>query len=164
MIEIAKILKPQGINGEVKVALFSDNIEGFSERGFAYLKSGEEINYTVKRVGQGNLYLQIDGINTRNDAELLRGVFLYLSREEFDEPEENEYYIYDLVGLEVKDETGKTLGRLKEVLQHGAADVYVVKGEKNFMFPAVKSVIKSVDDKSISVDSGELGRVVVYED
>ena len=164
MIEIAKILKPQGINGEVKVQLFSDNVEGFAKRAFAYLKNGEKLNYAVNRVSQGFVFMNIDGINTRSDAELYNGVFLYIGREDFAEPEEDEYYICDLIGLEVKDETGASLGKLKEVLQNGAADVYVVKGTRNFMFPALKIVIKEVTDKYMVLDTTELGRVAVYDD
>jgi len=164
MIEIAKILKPQGIHGEVKVQLFSDNIEGFAERSFAYLKNGQKISYVVNREAGGYLYLKIDGIDTRNDAEAIRGVFLYINRSDFDETEEGEYYIHDLIGLGVADESGAELGKLKEILQHGAADVYVVKGSRNFMFPALKSVLKEVTDKQIVVDAGELEKVAVYED
>lgn len=163
MIEIAKILKPQGIKGEVKVQLFSDNFEGFCERGFAYLKSGEKICYTVNRETKGVLYLNIDGVVTRNDAEAYSGVFLYLDRSDFDETEEGEYYVCDIIGLEVTDEAGTVLGKLKEILQHGAADVYVVKGQKSFMFPALKSVIKSVTEDSIIVDTEELSKVAVYD-
>ena len=164
MIKIAKILKPQGIKGEVKVQLFSDNVAGFCDRGFASLKNGEELGYSVTRDNQGYLYLSIDGVNTRNDAEAYRGVFLYLDRSDFDETEEGEYYICDLIGLEITDEAGTVLCKLKEVLQHGAADVYVVKGAKSFMFPALKSVLKSVTADKIVVDAEELSKVAVYDD
>lgn len=164
MIEIAKILKPQGIKGEVKVQLFSDNVAGFCDRGFAYLKNGKEISYSVIRENQGYLFLSIDGVDTRNDAEAYRGVFLYLDRSDFDETQDGEYYICDLIGLEITDEAGTVLGKLKEVLQHGAADVYVVKGPKRFMFPALKSVLKSVTADKIIVDSEELSKVAVYDD
>ena len=164
MIEVAKVLKAQGIDGEVKVQLFSDNVEGFAARGYAYLKDSQRLDYTVTRTQGSFVYLRIEGIDTRNDAEALSGVFLYLERSDFDEPKEGEHYVCDLIGLSVFDETGEKLGVLKEVLQHGAADVYVVKGGRSFMFPALKSVILSVDGERIAVDSTELGKVAVYED
>ena len=164
MIEIAKVIKAQGIDGEIKVQLFSDNVEGFINRGFAYLKNSQRVNYTVTRAEGNCLYLRMDGIKTRNDAEALRGVFLYIDRSDFEEPEDGEYYICDLIGLEVFDEEGNSLGFLKEILQHGAADVYVVKGKKNVMFPALKNVIISVGKDGITINSQELGKVAVYED
>lgn len=88
MIEIGKILKPHGIHGEVKAQLFSDNVDSFCARGFAYRKIGgryQRIAYTPVRTDAQHVYLHIDGVNTRNDAELLRGVFLYLERDEFDD-------------------------------------------------------------------------------
>jgi 16S rRNA processing protein RimM len=82
-----------------------------------------------------------------------------------EEPEEGEHYIVDLIGITVLDENGVKLGVLKDVLQHGAADVYVVHGLKSFMFPAVKRVITSVDIDAgiLRVDSRTLEEVAVYD-
>jgi len=164
MIEIAKIIKPQGIHGEIKVQLFSNDVGAFFERGFAYDKAGKKIEYTAIRSSGSNVIISIEGVNTRSDAELFRGVFLCLKREDFEELNENEHYICDLVGSNVVDETGALLGTLKEILQHGAADVYVVKGDRNLMFPALKHVIKRVGDGEIVVDSTALSKVAVYDD
>lgn len=168
MIEIAKILKPHGIHGEVKVQLFSDNIETFCERGYAYVTHGSKyrrINYTPVRFSRPYAYLRLDGVNTRNDAEAYHGVFLYLDRKDFEDTDEGEYYVCDLIGLSVVSEDGTKLGKLAEVLQHGAADVYVVKGEKGFMFPALSRVIRSVDIKNgiMEVDTRALEEVAVYD-
>ncbi len=80
MIEIAKILKPQGIYGEIKVQLFSNNVDTFFEKGFAYDKQGKKIEYTGVRACGSNVIITMEGVNSRNDAELFRGVFLYLNR------------------------------------------------------------------------------------
>lgn len=164
MTEIAKILKPQGIFGEIKVQLFSNNVDAFFERGFAYDKQGKKIEYTAIRSSGTNVIITIEGVNNRNDAELLRGVFLYLNREDFEELSESEHYICDLIGSRVIDENGAALGTLKDILQNGAADVYVVKGDKKLMFPALKHVIKRVGDGEVVVDSKALSEVAVYDD
>ena len=168
MIEIAKILKPHGIAGELKVQLFSDNYDAFSEREFAYIKDGrthKRIAYKVVRIAAPYIYLKIDGIATRNDAETLHGVFLYLKRDDFEQTDDGEYYVCDLIGLEVAGKDGEKLGTLSDVLQHGAADVYVVKGKSGFMFPALKRVIKKVDLEKgiILVDVDALKEVAVYD-
>jgi 16S rRNA processing protein RimM len=169
MIEIARILKPHGIYGELKVQLFSNNYDAFAERGFAYIKKDSDYKrtaYTAVRITAPFVYVRIEGVNTRNDAELLSGTTLYLHREELEELNEDEHYVIDLVGLKVTDEEGSELGTLSDVLQHGAADVYVVKGIKSFMFPAVKHVIQSVDIKAgvIRVSAAALAEVAVYDD
>lgn len=169
MIEIARILKPHGIRGDLKIRLFSDNYDAFAERGFAYLKKNSEYQrtaYTAVRIDAPFVYVHFDGVDTRNDAEALSNQTLYLDREELEELEDGEHYVVDLVGLKVLDENGTELGVLKDVLQHGAADVYVVKGEKSFMFPAVKRVIRSVDISAgvMCVDAAALNEVAVYDD
>lgn len=169
MIEIAKVLKPHGIKGEVKVQLFSNNFDDFCGRGFAYLKNGgsyKRISYEDIRIEPPFVYLRIEGIDTRSGAESIQGYFLYIEKDELPETQEGEYYVFDLIGLTVTDMAGNKLGRIKDVLQHGAADVYAVKGDKDFMFPAIKRVIKSVDlDAGImTVDENALSEVAVYDD
>ena len=169
MIEIARILKPHGIRGELKVRLFSDNYDAFCERGYAYIKKDGDYrrtDYTAVRIDAPFVYVLFDKVTTRNDAELLAGQPLFLRRDDLEAPDEGEYYIIDLIGLKIVDAEGNELGTLGDVLQHGAADVYAVKGPKSFMFPALKCVIQSVDIKAgiIRVDSAALAEVAVYED
>ncbi len=169
MIEIARILKPHGIRGDLKVRLFSDNLDAFAERGFAYLKKDSDFKrtaYTAVRIDAPFIYVHFDGVDSRNAAEMLTNETLYLNRDELEELDDGENYVIDLVGLKVLDETGSELGILKDVLQHGAADVYVVKGQRGFMFPAVKRVIQSVDVSAgvMRVDAAALSEVAVYDD
>lgn len=169
MIEIARILKPHGIRGDLKVRLFSENLEAFAERGFAYVKKDNDFKrtaYTAVRIDAPFVYVHFDGVDTRNDAEALTGTTLYLSREELDEPDEGEHYIIDLIGLKIVDDEDNELGTLKEILQHGAADVYVVKGKKSFMFPALKRVILDIDmeRRMIRLNAAALAEVAVYDD
>ena len=168
MIEIAKALKPHGIRGEVKVQLFSDNFDAFCSRGFAYVRQNgryRRIDYTAVRVVPPHVYIAIDGVLSRNDAEAYHGVLLYLDRADFEAPEDGEHYICDMVGLRVVDEAGNVLGTLKSILQHGAADVYVVDADNGFMFPALKRVIRSVDIAGgmVCVDAKALAEVAVYD-
>jgi len=168
MIEIARVIAPHGIRGDVKVRLYSDSFDDFSSRGFAYLKNAEgqrRVTYRVLRASPPFVYVHMDGVDTRNDAELLKNTPLFVQREELGTPGEGEHYISDILGFAVVAD-GRKLGVLKDVLQHGAADVYVVKGERGFMFPALKRVIKRIDAGAgvIEVDASALEEVAVYDD
>ena len=168
MIEIGKILKPHGIQGQLKVRLYSDNFEAFESRGYAFIRQDGEvrrIGYAVIREELPFVYVLVGGVSTRTDAEALSGLPLFLRRSDLDDPEEGEHYIVDLIGLKVVDESGVELGVLKDILQHGAADVYVVKGAKSFMFPAIKRVISEVDldEGVLRVNAQALEEVAVYD-
>jgi len=169
MIEIARILKPHGIRGDLKVRLFSDNLDAFAQRGYAYVSKGSEYErtaYTAVRIDAPFIYVHFNGVDTRNDAEAICGTSLYIHREEMEAPDEGEYYVVDLIGVKIVNDEGNELGILKEVLQNGAADVYVVKGKNSFMFPALKRVIQSVDLNAgeIRVSAEALAEVAVYDD
>lgn len=169
MIEIAKVSKPHGIHGDIKVRLYSQNFDDFATRGYAYIKKDgncRRAGYTALRTAPPFVYVHFDGIDTRSEAEKLVGEALFLKREDFRPPDEGEHYVVDLIGLKVVDQEGEELGELVEILQHGAADVYVVSGEKDFMFPALKSVIQGVDIAAgvLRVNASALQEVSVYDD
>lgn len=164
MLLIGKVLRPQGIKGELKIAHYFDAPDDFVGVSSLY---AEGKSYAVERVrvSDGCVYLKLSGVNDRNAAEALRGASLTIPRENAPEPGDGRYYVADLKGLKVVD-GDKVFGVLKDVIQNGAADVYSVSGEKSFMFPALKSVIKKIDlsTKTVAVDTKELEKVAVYED
>ena len=110
------------------------------------------------------VYMKLFGVDTRNDAEALRNARLQVDRGDIRLPE-GTYYVSDLIGLHVSDESGNVLGVLKDVFQYGAADVYAVSGEKPFSFPALKDVIVQVDISGgkMILCAKRLGEVAVYE-
>ena len=117
------------------------------------------------REEKGFAYLLLSGITDRNQAEELRNAACCMEKPEEDLPE-GAYYISDLIGLSVKDTEGKLLGVLTEVIDTGAADVYVVKElGSSLMFPALKRVIVETDiaGKTMTVDAQSLSEVAVYE-
>ncbi|MFN8176652.1 MAG: ribosome maturation factor RimM [bacterium] len=88
----------------------------------------------------------LEGIGDRNEAETLRGAVLLARRSDLPEPGPGEWYIADLVGLVMVDETGEELGVLEEVLKLPANDVFVVRGRRGeVLVPALDDVIVQVD-------------------
>ena len=141
---IGKIVKPQGIRGEVKVYPYTDDAEVFQEISRVFI-DGEEYKILHARFGDGMAYLSLRGVPDRNAAELLRDKELTIPREEAPAPEEGSYYIADILGSEIVTETGKLLGTLKDVRQ-AATDVYTLETEKGeVLFPTAKGVVLQVD-------------------
>ena len=167
-IEIGVVTKPQGIAGEIKVHPYTDDIQRFCDLKSVFLEQkGNKVNYEVEsvRVNANAAYLQLAGVDTRNDAELLRGVSVWVDRAHAVELPEGSYFICDLIGMRVTAD-GKDLGVLADVLQYGAADVYVVKtSQGKLSFPALKRVIKKVDpeQKHMELDAAALEEVAIHE-
>lgn len=166
--ELGRILRPQGIKGEVKFDAFTDDLSRFDTLDFAYFKNEdyERINIESARIDGKYAYLKLEGIDTRNEAENLRGCFLYIDRAHAAKLPEGACYIQDLIGCTVNDTNGVIIGTLKDILQNGAADVYVVKTAKgNCMFPAVRHVVLDRDIKSgtITVDAQRLDEVAIHD-
>ena len=118
------------------------------------------------QIGRDAVTLSLSGIESREDAEGLRGLYLCVDRAHAVKLPEGRYFISDLIGCDVYSNDGAHLGRLMEVLQHGAADVYVIKGERSLMTPALKKLLLTVDvpARRIVLDGGVLEEVGLFED
>lgn len=167
---LGQVLKPQGIRGELKLKAFTDDLSRFDYLHFIYLKDGEAyIKHSVEhaRTDAKFAYLKIEGIGDMDQAESLRGQYLYVDRENAAKLEEGAHYISDLVGLLVVTGGGEKLGRLTDILQNGAKDVYVVKldGGGTLLFPSVDGVFlkKDIPGGKIVVDAKKLEEVAVYD-
>ena len=159
---IGKIVKPQGIRGEVKVYPYTDSAEVFSEISRVFIE-GEEYKILHARSGDGMAYLSLRGVPDRNAAELLRDKELVIPREEAPQPEEGSYYVADLLGSEIVTETGKVLGTLKDVRQ-ASTDIYTLETEHGeVLFPTATGVVLSVDveNKKITVSEKRFKEVSV---
>lgn len=101
------------------------------------------------------LLLKFKGIDTPEDANLLRGSFLIIKREELKPLKKNQYYIVDLLGLDVYKDDDTLLGKVDDIYNTGSNDIYVVKDElgKQILLPGIPDVIKKVDleEKRITV-------------
>ena len=167
--ELGRILKPQGIRGEVKIDAYTDDIGRFEYLPYVFFRQGSEMvkmEIEQKRTDHSFAYLKLQGIDDRNQAEALRGQYLYIDRKNAAPLPEGRYYIEDMIGLAVVDTDGNDLGRLAEIIQTGAADVYRVAGKRSMMFPSIPEVVlkTDIDAGSILVDAKKLQEVCVYDD
>ena len=164
-IEIGKIIKAQGIKGEVKLSRYVDDASMLKTVKQVYIGSK---TYTVThfRADGAFCYFLLDGVADRNSAEALRNWSVYADKESVTVASDR-YFIDDLVGCVVILDNGKTVGTVKEILQNGAADVFVCDGDSGeILFPFLKDLILSVnvETKQITLDSKRFDEVAVYED
>lgn len=98
------------------------------------------------RFHQGAALIKLAGCDDRNTAETLRGMLVQIPLEDAVPLEEGEYYYFQLVGVEVFTDQGEPLGRVVEVMETGANDVYIVRGPRGeVLIPAVEDVVRELD-------------------
>ena len=153
-VEVGKIVNTRGLKGEVKVYPYVDEPEAFEE--FDYLLIDEiKYNITGRKYFKNMAFITLSGIDTVEKAEMLRNKLCFINEEDLPELTDDEYYVKDIVGLEVYTDEGEFKGIVKEVTKTGSNDVYEVKadGKKSMYLPAIKDVIKEInlEDKKITV-------------
>lgn len=164
-IEIGKVLKAQGIKGELKIACFVDDSSMLKSVKQFYIGAN---TYTVQKLRcDGNFcYALLEGISDRNAAESMRNWTVFADKEAVTVPQDR-YFIADLVDCVVILDDGTNVGTVKEVLQYGSADVFVCDNDgKEVSFPFLKDLVKdiSIERKTVVLNSKRFGEVAVYED
>lgn len=164
------VTKPRGIRGEVKVIPLTDDINRFSDLKYIFIEDGnnyKRLNVKGTRFGDGCAFLFLETVYTCDEAEKLRGKYLCVDRDNAVKLPKDRYFIFDLEGCTVVTDDGRELGKITEVMQPGANDVYVVSDGKNeVLIPAVKSFVTDVNikEKRVTVKGQMLEEVAVYED
>lgn len=155
-LELGQIVNVKGLKGEVKVNSFTDDNTKFERIPNVFLKQkGNLKEYSIEKVGysKNQVIIKFSGVDTVEEAELLRNSYIVVDREIFGELPEGVYYIADLLGLDVYTEDGTHLGIVDDIFSTGSNDVYVVKDElgKQKLLPGIDEVIKQID-----LDSGKI--------
>jgi 16S rRNA processing protein RimM len=148
-LAIGRVIRAHGLRGEVSVRVLTDFPERFETTAWVYLGNEFEASpYRLQsfRWHKQNVLLTLEGVTNRTQAEHLQGQLVQVPLEEAVSLPAGSYYLYQLIGLKVQDATGKVLGTIKDVLETGANDVYVVECEgQELLLPAIPDVVKSVD-------------------
>ena len=145
-LEAGKIVTTHGIKGEVKIMPYTDTPELLCEFDRLFTgKNHDEIYIEKSRVSKNMVIAKIKGIDTPENAEKLRNKILFMHRDDL-ELDEDTYFIQDLIGMEVRDaETNFIYGKIADVIQTGANDVYVIQSEREYLVPAIPDVVISTD-------------------
>lgn len=151
-LEIGKIVGTHALKGEVRVECWCDSPQFISNFNHLYFDEGKT-KLTVKSRPHKNIAIvKIKGIDTIEQADMLRSKILYIDRNDI-ELDEDVYFVQDIIGLCVKHyETKEEYGPVSDVLKTGANDVYEVKqGNNTYYLPVIDDVIMSTD-----IENGEL--------
>jgi 16S rRNA processing protein RimM len=148
-IAIGRVIRPHGVRGELAVEVLTDFPERFDTIETIYLgdqQQADEWQVASTRWHKDRILLTLPGCEDRTSAEVLRGLLVQIPIEEAMSLPEDEYYPYQLIGLNVVTTEGEELGRLSEVIFTNANEVYVVVGPRGQMLlPAIADVVDRVD-------------------
>ncbi|MBR3511714.1 MAG: 16S rRNA processing protein RimM [Clostridia bacterium] len=150
-LELGQIVNVRGLKGEVKVNSFTDDNTKFERLPKVFIKrnKGDIEERKIEKVSynKNQVIIKFVGINTIDEAEKLRNSFILVDRDDLGSLPEGVYYIADLIGLDVFTEEGELLGKVDDIYNTGANDIYVIKDDlgKQRLLPGIKDVIKEVN-------------------
>ncbi len=150
LLQVGAVTTTHGLRGEVKVFPTTDDPKRYKVLKETIADTGKK-RFTLEvenaRFFKQMVIVKFKGIDRIEEAEPLKGAKLYVTREHALPLGEDEYFLADLAGLTVVTEEGETLGVVKDILQTGANDVYVIgqKGAKDLLVPAIKECVKTID-------------------
>lgn len=150
LLTVGKIINTHGIKGEIKVQSVTDDLERFKKLKKAYIDNSE-ITITNCKLQPGKVILKIEGIDKIEDAVRLKNKYIRIRREDAIELPEDSYFESDIIGCHVYNENGEELGTIDDIIYTGSNDVYWIKGEKELLIPAIKSIVLNIDVESKKV-------------
>ncbi len=144
-VAVGLVRAARGVRGELSVDPLTEFPQRFRPGSVIFARGAP---YTVRRARshRGALLLELEGIASREQADALRGALLEVPQKELSPLAEGQYYRFDIVGMAVVDHEGAPLGRIEEIVETGANDVYLVRNDDgDLLVPAIDTVIKEVD-------------------
>ena len=145
---VAKIGAAHGVRGEVKLWPFTEDPMAVIDYGLLSSKDGARQFEVVRaRIAKDHLVAVLKGIATREDAERVNGIELYIARDKLPPTEAGEYYHADLIGLRAIDEAGAAIGNVLAIHNFGAGDIIEIAPERGptLLLPFTDAVVPTVD-------------------
>jgi len=151
---VGKLRRPHGIRGEMKMTVLTDFPQLLSRGQKVFVgESHQPLAIRSARWQGEDMLIAFEEYSDRDEAGVHRNQMLYMHVEDFPSLTEGEFYLHDLVGLNVISEDGQDMGTLVEILKTGANDVYILKGPhgEEILLPAIEEVVLKVD-----IEKGEM--------
>jgi 16S rRNA processing protein RimM len=150
LLVVAQVLGPHGIRGELKCRIITDFPQRRFRRGSSILIAGQPHVIQTARIQGTTVLLKLEDVSDRDAADALRNTDVQIRTEDAIVLPKGQFYWHQVIGLQVEDATThELLGQVTDILETGANDVYVVRGERGeILVPAIKDVIKQIDPPS----------------
>jgi len=150
LILIGHVIRPHGIAGLLRIVSYAQSRETFFQAGSVFIDRGNnefEERKVIDIKPHGSSYLlRVSDVNSIEQAEVFKAAKIYIRKDSLIKSDEDEFFYYELLGLDVYLITGKYLGVVKEIFPTGSNDVYVVEGQgKEFLIPAIHQAIKEIN-------------------
>lgn len=149
-VVIGKFRRPHGIRGEIRMTVLTDNPDLIKPDQIIYAGEGYK-PYTVKnfRWHGDDMLINLKELPDRTAVEIFRNIMVYMKSADAPELPDGEYYLHQLVGMEVITDQGESLGKLKEIILTGANDVYLVDSPqgKDILLPAIDEVVLDINQE-----------------
>ena len=150
LLLIGKVIRPHGLNGLLRILSFAGSTETFLKAGTVLLKSDQlglsEYKVTSINAHKNAFLMKVEGISSLEDAERYRGAEILIRKDTLRRENDDEYFWFELIGLQVFLETGRSIGTLQEIINTESNDIYVVKeGDKEFLIPALHGIVLNID-------------------
>ena len=142
-IEAGRIVNTHGVAGEVKIEVWLDSPQFLKSFKRCFIDR-REVKLLSARVHKGFLIVKLEGVEDVNAAMALKGRTVFIDRADARLPK-GAFFLQDIIGASVVDESGSEIGKLVDVMETPASNVYVVKGEREHLIPAVPEFIMSTD-------------------
>ena len=124
LIRVGRVAGSVGVKGEVRITAFTEKSAALLEYGKLLREDGTTgLTIVSGRAQKGAIVAFVKEVATKEEADALRGLALYVPRQAFPEPDEDEFYLADLIGLRVISPDGEALGQVKAVRDFGAGDI-----------------------------------------
>lgn len=147
-ILMGRIGAAHGIKGEVRITAFTEDPLAIADYDpLETDRKGLTVSIARARLAKNVVIASLKGVTDRNEAEKLNGVSLYVGRDRLDEPDEDEFYHADLIGLEVRQPDGSSLGTITAIENFGSddlLDVRLAETRKSIYLPFTKAVVPEI--------------------
>jgi 16S rRNA processing protein RimM len=160
LVAVARVIKPRGIKGELACEMLTDfpkRFEGLDNVTAVLPGANRELKIEEHWFHSGRLVLKFEGVDSIDDAELLRTADICVPETDSVELEDGEYFDWQLAGCKVETVDGQEIGEVVEMMRPGGTELLVVKGEKEYLIPFATSICTEVDimEKRIVIDPPE---------
>jgi 16S rRNA processing protein RimM len=150
LLLVGKVLRPHGLRGQLKIYAYARSDATFPGAGSIFLReqTGKLSEFTIVslRSGKAAFFVELAGLSSLTEAEAYRGADVLVSKDALPRKEEDEYFWYELLGLEVFLESGEYLGSISDIIATGSNDIYVIKrGESEVLIPGTHEIIREID-------------------